>query len=179
LLTPRIQRKVLTGKILIHPTESCFGIGCHPNNIYALKKILIIKKRSKNKSFLLISDKVQKFFRYVSLSEKNLQHISDWPKHTSYLFKKNPRSPMLLSPKKEKIGCRIPDHKKIKRTLENLNFPITSTSANFSGQISLKLWRHCCRNFSSKSCIIMNERVGNYKRPSTIIDFETKKIIRK
>ena len=67
----------------------------------------------------------------------------------------------------------------IKRTLENLNFPITSTSANFSGQISLKLWRHCCRKFSNKPCIIMNERVGSYKRPSTIIDFETKKIIRK
>lgn len=179
MLTPRNKRKVLLGKILIHPTESCFGLGCHPKNIYALNKILIIKKRSKNKSFLLISDKVQKFFRYVSPSEKNLHHISDWPKHTSYLFKKNQRNPILLSPKKEKIGCRIPDHKIIIKTLENLNFPITSTSANFSGQISLKLWRQCYRKFSNKSCIIMNERVGNYKRPSTIIDFETKKIIRK
>lgn len=175
----RIQRKILAGKILIHPTESCFGIGCHPKNIKALKKILVIKKRSKNKSFLLISDQVEKFFRYVSRSEKNLLHISGWPNHTSYLFKKNSMIPILLSPKKEKIGCRIPDHKKIKRTLKNFNFPITSTSANFSGQISLKLWRHCCRYFSNKSCIIMNERVGNYKKPSTIIDFKTKKIIRK
>jgi len=77
-----------------------------------------------------------------------------------------------------KIGCRIPDHAHLNKYLKNFNFPITSTSANYSGQKSLKRFRDCCRIFSNKSCIILKNKIGSYKKPSRIIDFDSKKIIR-
>ena len=63
--------------------------------------------------------------------------------------------------------------------LKNLMFPITSTSANLSGGKNLKMWRDCSRLFHNNSCIIIKDQIGNYSKPSQIIDFDTKKVIRK
>ena len=176
----RLNRKLLIGKILIHPTESCFGIGCHPKKIKSLKKILLLKQRAKNKSFLLISDDAQKFKQYINNDYYKSNSYKNWKPHTSLLFKKKfiPKN-FLLAPKQMKIGCRIPDHKKIKSILKNFMFPITSTSANLSGKKNLKVWRDCCRLFHSNSCIIIKDQIGNYSKPSQIIDFDTNKVIRK
>ncbi len=180
MLRPRLNRKLLIGKILIHPTESCFGIGCHPKKIKSLKKILLLKQRAKNKSFLLISDDANKFKCYIDNDYYRYNSFENWKPHTSFLFKKKfiPKN-FFLAPKQIKIGCRVTDHKKMTSILKNLMFPITSTSANLSGGKNLKMWRDCSRLFHNNSCIIIKDQIGNYSKPSQIIDFDTKKVIRK
>ena len=48
----------MRGGIIAYPTESCFGLGCDPKNIRAIKKIIQIKKRSKNKNFIIIASEL-------------------------------------------------------------------------------------------------------------------------
>jgi L-threonylcarbamoyladenylate synthase len=179
MLRARLKRKILFGKILIHPTESCFGMGCHPKAIFTLNKISKIKKRPKNKSFLLISDNPTKFNNLVNFPANKLNKLQDWPLHTSLLFEKNKTNKnIFLAPNQSKIGCRIPDHKNINCILKNFDFPITSTSANISGKRNISSWRNCKRRFNHRSCIILKDKIGKYKNASKIIDYETKKIIR-
>ena len=42
------------GKILIHPTEGVWGIGCDAFNQSAVEKVNILKQRDSSKSFILI-----------------------------------------------------------------------------------------------------------------------------
>ena len=58
------------GKILIHPTESIWGLGCDAMNEKAVNLIFKIKKRDKKKSFILLIDSLISF-------EKYLQDIDD------------------------------------------------------------------------------------------------------
>ena len=58
------------GKILIHPTESIWGLGCDAMNENAVNLIFKIKKRDKKKSFILLIDSLISF-------EKYLQDIDD------------------------------------------------------------------------------------------------------
>jgi len=56
--------------------------------------------------------------------------------------------------------------------------PIISTSANVSGKRPIKNYRQACR-FANSHVKLIKGRIGNQKKPSTIQDFATKKILRK
>ena len=53
------------GKILIHPTESIWGLGCDAMNEKAVNLIFEIKKRDKKKSFILLIDSLISFEKYL------------------------------------------------------------------------------------------------------------------
>ena len=46
------------GKILIHPTEGVWGLGCDASNIKACEKIALLKQRSKSKNFILLAPSI-------------------------------------------------------------------------------------------------------------------------
>ena len=62
------------GKILIHPTESVWGLGCDAFNPKAVSDIFKIKKRSKNKSFILLTKSLESIDNY--LQDINNEDIS-------------------------------------------------------------------------------------------------------
>ena len=49
----------------MYATESCFGIGCDPSNIKAIKKIIELKKRNNKKNFILISASIDNASNYM------------------------------------------------------------------------------------------------------------------
>ena len=57
------------GKILIHPTESIWGLGCDAFNKKSVNKIFKLKKRDKKKNFILLADSIDSV-------EKNLCNLS-------------------------------------------------------------------------------------------------------
>lgn len=179
MIRTRLRRKILSGKIIIHPTESCFGIGCDPSNLYSLKKISLLKKRSKNKSFLLIGSSINNFKKFLApIKKTDLTEIQKkWPGPHTWLLMKKFNHNYFLSPKKNTIGCRIPDHDLTRSILNDIGMAITSTSANKSGQKSIKYIRDCFRKYNKLGYII-NHKVGSYDKPSTIQNFESKVIYR-
>ena len=56
---------VRSGKILAHPTESIWGLGCDAFNEDAVNKIFKMKRRSKNKSFILLSESLDFLKKYI------------------------------------------------------------------------------------------------------------------
>ena len=79
------------GKILIHPTEGVWGLGCDASNINACEKIALLKQRPKNKNFILLAPSIS---FAIGCSEKiessKIEFLeSIWPGHvTSYLAAK-------------------------------------------------------------------------------------------
>ena len=72
---------------------------------------------------------------------------------------------------------RLPSFKPCQDLCASLGIALISTSANISGKKSLKKYRDVCRLFYNKSKI-MKGRIGYSKKPSTIQDLQTGKIIR-
>ena len=72
----RLNRFIRQGGIVAYPTESCFGLGCDPKNKKAINKIIKIKKRMRNKNFILIGSSIKQFNSFIKplnkFSRKNL-----------------------------------------------------------------------------------------------------------
>ena len=70
-----------SGKILVHPTESIWGLGCDAFNKTAVNNIFKLKKRDKKKKFILLAssiDSVEKNLCYLSKTDK--EYLSDYLK---------------------------------------------------------------------------------------------------
>jgi Putative translation factor (SUA5) len=64
------------GKILIHPTEGIWGIGCDALNIESFLRIYDLKKRPKNERCILLIDSIDTISKYINkLSVEELNFI--------------------------------------------------------------------------------------------------------
>ena len=176
----RLIRYLKQGGVIAYPTESCYGLGCDPKNKYAVKKILRLKKRSRSKGFILISSKISNLRAYMKdLSEIQKKEMMDkWPGPHTWLVPASNYCPSWLRGGSHNIAIRLPKVKSTLNLLNSINFPITSTSANLSHKQSIKTLRACKNLFKTKVKII-NGNIGSEKKPTTIQDFVSKKIIRK
>jgi L-threonylcarbamoyladenylate synthase len=180
LANHRLIRYLKQGGVIAYPTESCYGLGCDPKNKYAVEKILLLKKRARSKGFILISSKINYLRSYLQdLSETQTKEMmGKWPGPHTWLVPASNYCPSWLRGGGHNIAIRLPKVKSTLNLLNSINFPITSTSANLSHKQSIKTLRACKNLFRSKVKIIKGN-IGSEKKPTTIQDFVSKKIIRK
>ena len=55
------------GGIIAYPTESCFGLGCDPTNNIAVRRLLKLKKRKRDKGLILIASNVEQLESWVNI----------------------------------------------------------------------------------------------------------------
>ena len=68
-------------KILLHPTEGVWGIGCNAKSSKAIDRIFDLKKRDKSKKFILLSpsiDSVKEFCSVLKEDVKILENKMAW-----------------------------------------------------------------------------------------------------
>lgn len=127
---------VTGGGIIIYPTETVYGIGALFSNEQTLKRVFALKGRDQSKSLLLLIRDIASLrnltagmsYTALGLAEKY------WPGPLTLLFEaSNKLSPLLIGSEK-KIGCRISSNPVARKLLSYIKQPITSTSANLSGE---------------------------------------------
>ena len=79
---------IKSGKILAHPTESIWGLGCDAFIEESVNKIFYLKKRDNKKNFILLADSVdsvEKKLCYLSENDKNYL-LDYWPGPYTFLI---------------------------------------------------------------------------------------------
>jgi L-threonylcarbamoyladenylate synthase len=162
------------GGVIICPTDTVYGLLADATNQKAVDKIFKIKKRPRNKPIpIFVKDiKMAKRIARVSpLQEKFLKSV--WPGDTTVVLKPRVKMPMGIGKVKKEIGLRIPDHKIVSRLLSKINFPLTGTSANISGQPSSTKIKDILSQFKNQKYLpdlVIDEGNLPKNKPSTIID---------
>ena len=172
------------GGVIAYPTESCFGLGCDPQNRLGLQRILRIKGRPQHKGVIVIASTQTQFKPYFApLSSKQQTSLnSTWRKKTNakphtWLVPAANNCPPWLTGKFNSIAARVSQHKTSKTLCQQLNMALVSTSANKSGCKPAKTTRECTRLFGQQVRVI-HGLIGKQKRPSTIQDLLSGKVIR-
>lgn len=153
-------KTIKRGGILVYPTDTVYGLGVNALKPYAVERLFKIKKRPASKPApIMIKDiEMAKQLAYVDArTERALREI--WPGQVTVVLEKRSIVPDVLTAGLKTVGLRIPNHYFTQLLMENLNEPITATSANFSGQASL--------NSSAEIIKIFN---NSYPRPDLILD---------
>ena len=168
------------GKILIHPTESIWGIGCDAFNSEAVENVFRIKKRDLSKGFILLAKSLKSIEKYIKVIGKEDQQFlsKHWPGAYTFLIKYNDKLPKHLMNENGKIAIRVSNHLPIKSLLKGFSGFMISTSANISGEKNINNPDEIINFFEQEDMAYYDESLGKNLTPSKIIDLETRDIIR-
>ena len=134
-----VQRTVSflkAGKTILYPTDTIWGVGCDATNSKACDKVYVVKKRPTNKSLIILVDTAERLADYVvnvPAIAYDLIKAAKSPLSIIYAESKN----LARNVSADKSICiRVVNHDFCKEVIRRLGKPITSTSANLSGQPS-------------------------------------------
>ena len=166
-----------SGKVVIYPTDTLYGIGTNAFDENAIAKIYKIKKQDRNKPISVIVKDI-KMARRISCIDSKVEKILEriWPGPITIVLRKKDNVPYLLTGNGETIAIRISDNSFISALMEKIDFPITATSANISGEKNLLKSDEIVEKFkNSKPSPDLFIDAGDIKDPtaSTIIDLTT------
>jgi len=131
-------RTIKRGGSIVFPTDTVYGLGVNALKPYSIERLFKIKKRPEGKPVPIIVKNIEmaKQLAYVDRKiEKVLTEV--WPGQVTVVLEKRSIVPDVLTAGLKTVGLRIPNNYFTQYLMENLDEPITATSANFSNQPSL------------------------------------------
>jgi len=168
------------GGLIAYPTESCYGLGCDPDNRQAVLRVLKLKRRPQRKGLILIAAHYRQVAHYLqplTLTEQaKLQNLVE--QAVTYLMPTRPSTPRWLRGEHNTLAIRITAHPFARQLCRSAGSALVSTSANLSGQRPAKTFGECQRIFG-KEVRVLRGIVGKRKQPSTIRTWLDGKIIRR
>lgn len=160
--------------IIGYPTETVFGIGCHPQSDSALQKINNIKQRPTNKGLIIVSHQLHHLQRYTPF---DLSKLAQPKRATTYIVPCKAAFIGLLTGNKNTIAIRLSKHPSISQLCNILDDAIVSTSLNISGGATINSYSQACSLFAHLLDFIVEGECGN-QSPSQIIDVLNKQVLR-
>ena len=165
-------RLVKKGGVVAYPTETLYGLGADPENKKALRRILKIKGRDAGKGILILvssSRDLKKWAVGVGQRERILIR-KFWPGPLTLVFRAKNGVPKELTGGTGKIGIRISSNKTARKLCRAVGGALTSTSANFSGEPSLRRWSEVRKYLGLLvDGVVSNENLKTSKG-STVLD---------
>ena len=163
-----------SGGTVVYPTDTAYGLGANALSEAAIEKIFRIKQRAKEKPLSIGVKNVAmaKKFAVISPSaEKFLREI--WPGPITVILHKRSMLPDILTNGRP-IGLRCSKNCFNKAIFRYINFPITATSANISGEAAIydpyELLQSFRRYPKSMPDLLLDAGPLPKILPSTIID---------
>ncbi len=178
----RIQRAVLGGELLIFPTDTLYGLGCHAFNESALHRIYALKGRDPQRP-------LSTHLRFVSEIERYCEPLTrkqrDWitqllPGPYTVVLPASKRAPPASVGLDGKVGLRVPDSRSFCILSETAGLPLVGTSVNRSGEPALTDIEQIIEQFSDFVDLIISTDEPMSHQSSTVIDLSgsTPKVLR-
>lgn len=174
-----LRHYLRSGGVVAYPTESCFGLGCDPRSRLGVNRVLRIKGRPQRKGLILIASELAqlKIFMAPVNSTQVAKMNNTWPGPHTWLVPTSKNCSSLLSGRHSSIAVRVTAHQSAAKLCQQAGMALVSTSANRSGCRPAKTTRDCYRLFGASVKIIAG-RVGKRRKPSTIQDLTSGRILR-
>lgn len=165
-------RKVLKmGGVVMHPTETCYGLAVDVGSEVALAKLYKLKGRDAGKPVSIMVADLEMAKKYGEFSEKAFGLAKKyWPGPLTLVVPRNKNLPENFNKGQEFVGIRCPDHEFSRELIRAFGSPLTTTSANLSGESPLyeaKVEIFC--DLASGIDLVVDAGEIPLNRPSTIV----------
>ncbi len=133
--TDKTVRVLKEGGLIAYPTETCYGLGVDVTDSAAVDKLWRFKGQRGNKPVLVAVANLamaHQFGEINPLAEKIFTRYL--PGAVSVVVADKGKTDSRITGTKDSIGLRMPNYPLILAIIEQLGRPITSTSANRSGE---------------------------------------------
>ncbi|WP_394390635.1 L-threonylcarbamoyladenylate synthase [Shewanella woodyi] len=177
-----VKQVIESGGVVAYPTEAVYGLGCDPDNDAAITKLLAIKKRPWEKGLILVASDYQQLLPYIDdsqLTEEQRERVfSKWPGPFTFIVPIKPGISNLLCGSFNSLAVRVSAHPTIQAICQQLGKPLVSTSANHSGEEPAMSHEEILAKFEGEIDALVAGSLGEQRKPSTIIDAISGKVLR-
>jgi L-threonylcarbamoyladenylate synthase len=161
-----------SGGIILYPTDTVWGLGCDATNEQAVSKINDIKGRSNDKSFIILLDTDAKLQSYVTEIPDVAYDLIEYAEHPlTIVFSGAKNLAKNVVSEDGSVGVRIVKHDFCQQLIQRFRKPITSTSANISGEPSPRFFDEISEEIKEAADYIVDleQDFRTEKKPSTIM----------
>jgi L-threonylcarbamoyladenylate synthase len=173
-------KTILAGHMIIYPTDTLYGIGANATDAAAVRAVNEAKSRENKPISVLVSDfsMMKKYCKVDTVSFSILQQL--FPGPVTGIFHKKYDFPPEIT-RTDTLAIRIPCHQFAVSLVRKLSFPITSTSANFSGGKSPITVDEIPEELRRMAKVVVDGGRCHHGMESTIVDFTSRvpKVVRK
>ena len=161
-----------SGKTVIFPTETVYGLGANALDEEAAAKIYQAKGRPSDNPLLVhVADK-EDVYDLVENIDSRAKLLMDrfWPGPLTIVFKKKDIIPDRTSGGLDTVAIRMPSDQVARDLIRQAGVPIAAPSANISGRPSPTKPEHIIRDMDGRVDGILVGGSCNYGVESTIVD---------
>jgi len=169
---------LLHGGVIAYPTEGVYGLGCLPDDLDAVKRILAIKRRDASKGLILIAANAAQLDGWVALPRGKALPDPDPEQPVTWLVPPGLRVAPVLCGEHDTIAVRLTTNPVARSVCDAVDAPLVSTSANLSGKPTARNAFVLRRQFAGVVDYIVPGDCGPASGPSEIRDFTSGRIIR-
>ncbi len=167
------------GGIIAYPTEAVFGLGCLPEDVNAVARILSLKGRAVRKGLILVAASLEQFDSYVDYPDNDLRRrvSASWPGAVTWVLPATANVPGWVTGYKGTVAVRVSAHP-IVQALCNKVGVIVSTSANPTRKSPAMNAFKVRSYFGDKIDYILPGNTGSKTLPTEIRDAISGKVLR-
>ena len=161
---------LITGGVIVYPTDTIYGVGCDASDLDAVKKIYSLKGRDDNKPMSFICSDLGQIQQLADLTQTQFEILErNLPGAFTFILNASSSCPKHLQSENQTVGIRIPDHPLCSALVKQLEQPIITTSINQAGQPALSNPQEIETIFGDRIDLILDAgKIEN--TASTIID---------
>jgi L-threonylcarbamoyladenylate synthase len=159
------------GGIILFPTDTIWGVGCDATNEAACQKIMDLKQRPENKSFVLLADSFQMIEKYIPEFPSVVYDLVDLAERPLTIIYPNAQGlAKSVLAQDGSVGIRLTKDPICLKLIRSIRKPIVSTSANLSGEPSPTCFDEISPVLKQGVDAIVEERLNEIRtQPSQII----------
>jgi len=160
---------IQSGGLVVYPTDTVYGLGCDPFDEKAVNTVAIVKGRSKGK-FPVLVDTIGRARELGDIGgDVETLALRYWPGPLTIVVASQARLPMQLTGPDKMVGLRIPSRQDTLDLISKAGGSLLGTSANISGNHSVRKAEDAFKVFEGKVDIVLNGGITSTRPESTVV----------
>ncbi len=168
---------LLGGGVIAYPTEGVFGLGCMPDDVAAIARILALKKRDPDMGLILIASNKVQLDGWIDPDASDIP-AADATHPTTWIAPAQAHVSPLVRGDHTSIAVRLTTNPTAAAICDAVDSPIISTSANVTGRPVARNRNVLRRRFGACVDYIVPGDCGPASGPSEIRELATGKVLR-
>lgn len=174
-------RVIVNGGIVAYPTEAVYGIGCLPDDPFALDRVIAIKQRDAGKGLIVVAATIEQLEPLADFPQGPIgeQICASWPGPVTWIVPARTDVWPQLTGGRSTLAVRVSSHPIVQALCLRTGSALVSTSANRSGRHPARSALAVRRTLGRDIDFVLAGPLGSSANPTVIRDAASGKVLRK
>ena len=160
---------ILKGGLVVYPTDTVYGLGCHPFDKEAVNKVADVKRRSKG-NFPVLVGSIEKAKELGEIDgDAETLALRFWPGPLTIVVPSRAEFPPPIVGSDCMVGLRVPGRKDTLDLISMCGGSLVGTSANISGAPSATRAEEALETFDGKVDLVLDGGSLSKSPESTVV----------